>query len=172
MSDNVQKDSGLASAKIVSPPAVEKGFRDSPAYNYTLGAIILALAIGIAVILVNQNSQPDGAELLSLTERRVQKQAQAYLAKKKIRADGIEVPKDLAFKVGTLEFTTPDVRGSKTLPDVIEFEMNLITTGAPEGKQGKIVGFFTKSTGAMLINYDLIYAQDSVPSGYSGWDVE
>ncbi len=172
MAGNEGNSDGLAAGKVVGGANAQQGFRNSPAYNIVLAVVIAALAVGVVMILLNQNKQPDGAELLKLTELRVQKQAEKYLATKVVKADGVEVPKDLSFKVSSLRFTTPNVEEVRELPAEIQFEMDLVTTGAPDEKQGKVTGYYSKVTGEMLLNYDLIYMHDSVPSSYHGWTVE
>lgn len=175
MAGNAQNGSGLPAGKVGSEANQPggKGFRDGPAYNIILGVIVIALAVGVCLILRAQYSKPDGPELLTLTQLRVQKQVEKYLAQKVIKTDAVEgIPKDLSFKATTLRFTTPDVVGSNKLPDIIQFEMDLATTGAPEGKQGQVKGYFDKSIGEMMLNYDLIYMHDSVPSSYGAWDEE
>jgi hypothetical protein len=176
MAENAQKNDGLSAGKVVSGgnQVEPKGFRDSPKYNMVLGVVIFCLAVGVFLIIRSQNSRPDGRVLLELTAKRVEKQVTSYLAKKVIKTDNenIQIPKSLSFKPSPIRFTTRDLEGVRVLPEVIEFEMDLVTTGGPEERQGKVTGQFEKDTGGMLLIYDLIYVQDSVPSAYGAWDEE
>lgn len=130
--------------------------------------IVIVLLGVIGVLVRNTFGSPDGEELASLIQQRALLNVTEYVKSKKVDYISTEGDrKPMNFEVGKFRFITP-VEGLATLPEVVEFEIDLITTGHPDNLQGKATGAFHKGESELRIKVDQLTFQNDLVAGYRG----